>query len=99
MLFRSDEDGYVGEYEPYEEYEDDGIGADYGEGAAGYEDISAGYGDGYGDEASAGYEEVPAGYEDSYEEETSADAEADIEETEREYEEEVPEIEFVETEQ
>ncbi|WP_285823830.1 transcription termination factor NusA [Schaedlerella arabinosiphila] len=94
-----DEDGYVGEYEPYDEYEDDGNGADYGEGGAGYEDISAGYGDGYGDEASAGYEEAPAGYEDSYEEEASAGAEADIEETEREYEEEVPEIEFVETEQ
>ena len=94
-----DEDGYVGEYEPYDEYEDDGNGADYGEGGTGYEDISAGYGDGYGDEASAGYEEAPAGYEDSYEEEASAGAEADIEETEREYEEEVPEIEFVETEQ
>ena len=89
-----DEDGYVGEYEPYDEYEDDGIGADYGE--------EPGYGYGEGDDA--GYSD-DYGYEGGYEEDASAGYEngepagMDIEETEREYEEEVPEIEFIETEQ
>lgn len=89
-----DEDGYVGEYEPYDEYEDDGIGADYGE--------EPGYGYGEGDDA--GYSD-DYGYEGGYEEDASAGYESDepagmdIEETEREYEEEVPEIEFIETEQ